>query len=61
MLPSYSLVNLFAAYQVTEQLKLSVDVSNVFDKVYYPASYSRLWILPGTPRTFTVKATYSFR
>jgi iron complex outermembrane receptor protein len=59
-LPAYTIAKLFASYALTDHLKLSADVSNLFDKVYYPASYSRMWITPGTPRTFTVKATYSF-
>jgi len=61
MLPGYTLVKLFGSYELTPQLKISAEVNNLFDKTYYPASYSRLWILPGTPRTFTLKATYSFR
>lgn len=61
MLPAYTLVKLFGAYTLTPQLKLSAEVNNLFDKTYYPASYSRMWILPGTPRTFTLKATYSFQ
>lgn len=60
-LPGYTLVKVFGAYTLTPQLKLSAEVNNLFDKTYYPASYSRMWILPGTPRTFTLKATYSFR
>jgi iron complex outermembrane receptor protein len=60
-LPGYTLVKAYASYEVTKQLKISADVENVFDKEYYPASYSRMWILPGTPRTFTLKATYSFQ
>jgi iron complex outermembrane receptor protein len=60
-LPGYTLVKAFASYAPNDSLKLSAEVDNLFDKDYFPASYSRLWILPGTPRTFTVKATYSFR
>jgi iron complex outermembrane receptor protein len=60
-LPGYTLVKAFASYAPNDRLKLSAEVDNLFDKDYFPASYSRLWILPGTPRTFSVKATYSFR
>jgi iron complex outermembrane receptor protein len=60
-LPGYTLVKAFASYAPNDSLKLSAEVDNLFDKDYFPASYSRLWILPGTPRTFSVKATYSFR
>jgi iron complex outermembrane receptor protein len=60
-LPSYTLVRAFASYTLTRNWKLSAEVNNLFDKEYYPASYSRLWILPGTPRTFHVRATYAFK
>ncbi|MDE2486577.1 MAG: TonB-dependent siderophore receptor [Alphaproteobacteria bacterium] len=59
-LPGYTLVKAFAAFDPTEHVKLSLEVNNLFDKVYYPASYSRLWILPGTPREITAKVTYRF-
>lgn len=61
MLPSYTLVKIFASYEPSQNWKLYAEVNNLFDKTYFPASYSRLWIMPGTPRTFTLKATYSFR
>jgi len=59
-LPSYTLVKLLASWQPTDQLKLSVDVNNLFDKRYYASSYARLWVAPGTPRTFTAKVSYTF-
>jgi iron complex outermembrane receptor protein len=59
-LPSYTLVKLLASWQPTEQLKLSVDVNNLFDKRYYASSYSQLWVAPGAPRTFTAKVSYTF-
>jgi iron complex outermembrane recepter protein len=59
-LPSYTLVKLFASYEITEQLKVSADVNNLLDKVYYPSSYAQLWINPGAPRTFNIRAQYSF-
>jgi iron complex outermembrane receptor protein len=58
-LPSYTLVKLFGSFEVTEKLKLWAEVNNLFDKVYYPNSYAQLWITPGTPRTWTVRGTYS--
>lgn len=59
-LPSYTLVKLLASWQPTEQLKLSVDVNNLFDKRYYASSYARSWVAPGTPRTFTARVGYTF-
>lgn len=59
-LPSYTLVKLLASWQPTEQLKLSVDVNNLFDKRYYASSYARSWVAPGSPRTFTARVGYTF-
>jgi iron complex outermembrane receptor protein len=59
-LPAYTLVNLTASYAPTEQLKFTVDVDNALDKEYYPSSYARLWIAPGAPRMYTVRALYKF-
>lgn len=59
-LPSYTLVRLMASYEPTENLRLGVDVTNLFDEEYYPSSYHRYWVAPGQPRAFTVRATYSF-
>lgn len=60
MLPAYTLAKVFASYSPTQHIKVYGEVNNLFEKTYYPASYSRLWILPGEPRTVTVKLTYSF-
>ena len=59
-LPAYTLVRALASYEVTEHVRFSVDVENLFDKVYYPSSYSRLWVSPGTPRSVTFRMGYSF-
>lgn len=59
-LPSYTLVKLFGTFEVTEKLKLSAEVNNLFDKVYYPSSYAQLWVNPGAPRTWAVRGLYSF-
>ncbi|MBW8812934.1 MAG: TonB-dependent siderophore receptor [Caulobacterales bacterium] len=60
MLPSYTLVELFASYTPVEHVKVSAEVHNLFDKFYIPASYSQLWMTPGSPRTFTVRVAYTF-
>jgi iron complex outermembrane receptor protein len=60
MLPSYTLVELFASYTPVEHVKVSAEVHNLFDKFYIPASYSQLWMAPGSPRTFTVRVAYTF-
>jgi iron complex outermembrane receptor protein len=59
-LPSYTLLKLFASYEVTKKLSVAAEINNVTDKVYYPASYSSLWIAPGAPRQFQLRTTYRF-
>ncbi|MDE2349408.1 MAG: TonB-dependent siderophore receptor [Gammaproteobacteria bacterium] len=59
-LPSYTLVKVFGAVNLTEALQLSANVDNLFNKTYYLNSYAQLWVTPGAPRTFNVKATYRF-
>lgn len=59
-LPGYTLFKVMAAFEPTENIRISADVSNVFNTTWYASSYSQLWIAPGTPRSFTVKASFSF-
>lgn len=59
-LPSYTLVKAVVSYEFSESFKIGADVDNLFNKHYYPSSYSRLWVTPGTPRAFTVRGTYKF-
>jgi iron complex outermembrane receptor protein len=59
-LPSYTLLNLMAAYEPNDRVKLTAYVSNLFDKVYYPSSYSRFWVAPGAPRSFTLAGSFKF-
>ena len=59
-LPSYTLVRALASYEPSEAVKLSVDVTNLFDKRYYPASYHRYWVAPGAPRAITGKVSFFF-
>jgi len=57
-LPSYTTVRLHAALDVTENIRLSGEVTNLFDENYYPNSYSRLWIQSGAPRQFFARAGF---
>jgi iron complex outermembrane receptor protein len=59
-LPSYTLVKLMASIEPVENVKISANIHNLFDKRYYPSSYARLWVQPGMPRAFTVRASFSF-
>lgn len=59
-LPGYTLVRLLATYEVTRKFSVTGEVNNLFDKVYYPASYAAIWVTPGDPREFQLRATYKF-
>ena len=59
-LPGYSLVRLQATYEVMRNLSVTGEVTNLTDKVYYPASFAALWVYPGAPRQFQVRATLKF-
>lgn len=59
-LPGYVIARVMASFEPVDNLRLTADVTNLFDKTYYASSYSQLWVAPGAPRAFTVKAAYSF-
>jgi iron complex outermembrane receptor protein len=59
-LPAYTLVRLQATYEVMRNLSVTAEVTNLTDKVYYPASYAAIWVAPGEPRQFQLRATYRF-
>ncbi|WP_298400945.1 TonB-dependent receptor [Sphingobium sp.] len=59
-LPNYTIAKVLGSFNITDQIKLSADVNNLFNKKYYASSYSALWIQPGTPRQFTVRASFDF-
>lgn len=60
MLPGYTTARLLATWRPAPQLKLAVNVDNLFDRRYYASSYSRLWVAPGSTRTASLTATYVF-
>lgn len=59
-LPGYTLVRAMASYEPDESVRLSVNVTNLFDEVYYPASYHRWWVQPGAPRAVTGRVDFFF-
>jgi outer membrane receptor for ferric coprogen and ferric-rhodotorulic acid len=50
----YTLVNLMARYQVTENVQLSVNVSNLTDKTYYRQYGFYDGLIYGEPRSYSV-------
>jgi iron complex outermembrane recepter protein len=60
-LPAYTLLSAMATYAPNAKLKFLLNVHNVADKVYYPSSYARVWVAPGTPRAVTLRMQYQFQ
>jgi len=59
-LPGYTLAKAFVAWEPRENIRLSAEVSNIFDEEYYVSSYAQYWVAPGAPRAFTVRAGFRF-
>jgi iron complex outermembrane receptor protein len=59
-LPAYTTAKLVSSIDATRRLRLSLDIDNLFDKVYYPSAYQQTWVAPGEPRRVTLKAQYKF-
>ncbi len=59
-LKSYTTWKAVAGYDVTDKLKLTLDVNNLFNKRFYASSYSLYWVMPGSERTVTLNARYAF-
>ncbi|WP_285712693.1 TonB-dependent siderophore receptor [Erythrobacter oryzae] len=59
-LPDYTLARLFAETELTEGVRLRVDIDNLFDTTWYANSFSQLWVQPGTPRNVRVTGSFAF-
>ncbi|KAB8064267.1 TonB-dependent siderophore receptor [Janthinobacterium violaceinigrum] len=59
-LPAYTTARLLASYAPNAQLRLALNVENLFNRSYYASSYSPLWVAPGAERTLTLNAHYRF-
>ncbi len=57
-LPAYTTAKLVSSYSPSKKLRISLDVDNLFNKVYYPSSYQQTWVAPGEDRRVTLKAEY---
>ena len=56
---SYSVVDLFARYDVTKNVSLQANINNLFDKEY-DTNVKNGGIVYGDPRNFSVTASYRF-
>ncbi len=59
-LPAYTLVRLFAEGEIGGGVHLRADIDNLFNTRWFANSFSQLWLLPGSPRTARVTASYRF-
>ncbi len=59
-LPDYTLARVFAEAELTEGVRLRLDIDNLFDTTWYSNSFSQLWVQPGTPRNARVTASFAF-
>ncbi len=59
-LPDYTLARVFAEAELTEGVRLRLDIDNLFDTEWYSNSFSQLWVQPGTPRNARVTASFAF-
>lgn len=59
-LPGYTLVRALASYEPSENVRIGIDVTNLFDKTWYASSYSQFWVQPGAPRTITGRVRFMF-
>ncbi len=53
-LPAYTVAKLTGYWSASKQLRISLDVDNLFDKTYYTSAYNRFWVTPGAPRQITL-------
>lgn len=54
-LPSYTTARLLGYWQVTRQVKLSLDVLNLFNRTYYTSSWAGLYVTPGAERSVAAR------
>mgnify|MGYP001024772145 CR=1 FL=1 len=54
-LPAYATVKLLSYWQVSKNVRLSLDVHNLFNRNYYPGSWNNLYVMPGAERTVVAR------
>lgn len=59
-LPAYTLARVFAEAELTQGVRLRLDIDNLFDADWFSNSFSQLWVQPGTPRNVRVTASFAF-
>ena len=63
-LPGYVIFNAMASYELTDNVKLQVNATNLFDKTYYDAAYytsaAENHVVPGAGRTVIFSTAFTF-
>lgn len=60
-LPDYFLVNLYASYDITDNIELALNVDNVFDETYLTTmNWNGRWGYLGAPRTYWLSANFKY-
>ncbi|MEY5026342.1 MAG: hypothetical protein RLZZ244_1870 [Verrucomicrobiota bacterium] len=59
-LPSYATAKALGYWQPTKNVRVSLDIENLFDKSFYTASINQHIVQPGAPRTLMVGVRLSF-
>ncbi|QNW96213.1 TonB-dependent siderophore receptor [Acinetobacter seifertii] len=59
-LPEFTVVNVGGYMQVRPDLRVQLNVDNIFDKDYYVSSYTDEWVQPGEPLKATLSMTWNF-
>jgi len=47
-------------WRVNPRLNFTLDVDNLFDKIYYTSSFQRTWVAPGAARAITLGVQAKF-
>jgi catecholate siderophore receptor len=58
--PEYLIFNAMAAYELTQNFVVRLNVNNVTDEYYYRLNNNGARYYPGAPRSFIVSAEYNF-
>lgn len=56
---AYTVVDLLSYYKVNEQVRLNLDVKNLFNREYEEGAFGNIYAYPGAPRTVQVGISYS--
>ncbi|MGA8136959.1 MAG: TonB-dependent siderophore receptor [Pseudomonas gingeri] len=56
---SYTVVDLLSFYKINDQVRLNLDVKNLFDRDYEEGAFGNVYAYPGAPRTVQVGISYT--